>query len=233
VFFLKNNYYKYLSLNSTVMPIYEDSEEIVFQTALPVLFSPLMEKKLGLALQWKAWKPRVFEVRANATLVYRKDRTSSIKDKFNITKVKINQLANSNVIANALIQKENGIVVSCRSMDGFETFFRCILNDADLDSFYKSLRKVTQEHNLDNITRSSLTNHLNPSVAMTNQSVMRRTLAKAMDSFDSRSKIERVVARRGAFKYLPVYFSNDLVHGSWYNRFHSMMPTHIEVVLKF
>jgi hypothetical protein len=197
------------------MPIYEDSEVIVFQTALPVLFSPLMEKKLGLALQWKAWKPRIFEVRANGTLVYRKDRTSPIKDKFNIAKVKITQLANNNVSVNALIQKENGIVVSCQSMDGFETYFRCILNDGDLDKFYESLRKVTQEHNLDNITRSSLTNHLNPSIAMTNQSVMRRTLAKAMDSFDSRSKKERVVARRGAFKYLPVFFPNDLVHGSW------------------
>ena len=33
---------------------------------------------------------------------------------------------------------------------------------------------------------------------------------------DKRSKIERIRARRGSFKSLPVYFSNDLVHGSWY-----------------
>ena len=27
---------------------------------------------------------------------------------------------------------------------------------------------------------------------------------------------ERVKSRRGAFKWLPVYFSNDVEHGSWY-----------------
>ncbi len=198
------------------MPIYEDSERVIFATASPVLFSPLMEKKLGLALQWKAWKPRVFEVRADSTLVYRKDRNSPIKAKFNIARIKITQLANNSTAHNALVQKENGIVVACHTMDGFETYFRCILNDADLLKFYDSLRECAKEHNLDNILRSSLTSHVNPHAQMSNQSVMRRTLAQAMDSFDSRSKKERVTGRRGAFKYLPVYFTNDLVHGSWY-----------------
>lgn len=197
------------------MPIYEDSEHVIFATASPVLFSPLMEKKLGLALQWKAWKPRVFEVRADSTLVYRKDRNSPIKAKFDISRVKITQLANNNASNNSLVQKENGIVVACRTMDGFETYFRCILNDADLSKFFDSVRTSAKEHNLDNIHRSSLTSHVNPDTQINNQSVMRRTLAKAMDSFDSRSKKDRVIGRRGAFKYLPVCFTNDLVHGSW------------------
>ena len=51
---------------------------------------------------------------------------------------------------------------------------------------------------------------------ITNQSIMRRSVAMEMDKFDKRSKIERIRARRGSFKSLPVYFSNDLVHGSWY-----------------
>ncbi len=199
------------------MPIYEDNESVVFETIQPVLFSPLMEKKLGLALQWKAWKPRHFEVRTDGTLVYRKHRASPIKAKFNLAKVKITQLANNSPAANSnsLVQKENGIVVACNTMDGFETFFRCILNDDDLAKLYDTLRTVSKEHNLDNLMRSSLTNHVNNNTIMTNQSVMRRTLAKAMDSFDSRSKKERVVGRRGAFKYLPALFANDLVHGSW------------------
>eukprot|EP01036_Dinobryon_divergens_P032404 gene32404-41983_t len=45
---------------------------------------------------------------------------------------------------------------------------------------------------------------------------MRRSVAMEMDKFDKRSKIERIRARRGSFKSLPVYFSNDLVHGSCY-----------------
>ena len=50
---------------------------------------------------------------------------------------------------------------------------------------------------------------------ITNQSIMRRSVAMEMDKFDKRSKIERIRGRRGSFKSLPVYFSNDLVHGSW------------------
>lgn len=51
---------------------------------------------------------------------------------------------------------------------------------------------------------------------ITNQSIMRRSVATEMDKFDKRSKIERIRARRGSFKSLPVFFSNDLVHGSWW-----------------
>lgn len=47
------------------------------------------------------------------------------------------------------------------------------------------------------------------------QSIMRRSVAMEMDKFDKRTKIERIIARRGSFKTLPVLFSNDLVHGSW------------------
>lgn len=195
--------------------IYEDSERVVFETTLPVLFSPLMERKLGLALQWKAWKPRIVEVRADGTLLYRKARGSPIKAKFNIRKIKVSQQANNVATDNSLIQKENGIVVSCATMEGFDTFIRVILNDDDLSRFYEALRVVSAEHNLDNIQRDSLTAHARAGVKVTNQSVMRRTLAQAMDSFDSRSKKERVVARRGAFKHAPVLFTNDLVHGSW------------------
>eukprot|EP01035_Chromulina_nebulosa_P017161 gene17161-22676_t len=35
-----------------------------------------------------------------------------------------------------------------------------------------------------------------------------------LDTF--RSRRQRILSRRGAFRWLPVYFSNDLVHGSWW-----------------
>ena len=47
-------------------------------------------------------------------------------------------------------------------------------------------------------------------------SIMRRAIARAMDKYDQRSKLERVVTRRGAFEWLPVIGSNDLIHGSWW-----------------
>jgi hypothetical protein len=118
-------------------------------------------------------------------------------------------------------EKENGIVVVCQDMHGYETSFRCILNDDELYAFKDAIRRVAKEHNADNIHRSSISEHVRP-VSPTkhsgsSQSVMRRAVARAMDLYDVRSIKERTVARRGAMKYLPVLFSNDLVHGSWYD----------------
>lgn len=52
------------------------------------------------------------------------------------------------------------------------------------------------------------------------ESVMRRSsFSESVEDSRSarrRSRRERIVSRRGAFKWLPVYFSNDLVHGSWW-----------------
>jgi hypothetical protein len=43
----------------------------------------------------------------------------------------------------------------------------------------------------------------------------------------SRTKIKE---RRGAFKFLPVYFSNDLVHGSWWFVLGSVLGTIIPII---
>jgi hypothetical protein len=48
------------------------------------------------------------------------------------------------------------------------------------------------------------------------KSVMRRSIANEIDRQTKRTRIEKIISRRGAFKWLPVAFSNDLVHGSWW-----------------
>lgn len=47
------------------------------------------------------------------------------------------------------------------------------------------------------------------------QSSMRQAITKAMDKYETRSVKEQIMSRRGAMKFLPVYFTNDLIHGSW------------------
>lgn len=114
-------------------------------------------------------------------------------------------------------EKEHGIAVMCKTMAGYETHFRCILREQDLDAFKDAIRRVSREHNADNLHKSNITINLqaSPTKLVNVQSIMRRSIAKAMDSFDVRSVKDRIVARRGAMKFLPVYFANDLVHGSW------------------
>jgi hypothetical protein len=45
---------------------------------------------------------------------------------------------------------------------------------------------------------------------------MRSSIARHMDVLDFKTRRERVVNKRVVFKWLPVLFANDLVHGSWW-----------------
>ena len=45
-----------------------------------------------------------------------------------------------------------------------------------------------------------------------------------------RNRKMKITARRGAFKFLPVYCSNDLVHGSWWFVVGSVLATVIPIV---
>jgi hypothetical protein len=198
---------------------FDVNTEIIFETQSPVMFSAL-ERKLGLSVQWKPWKARAVSIGANSTLMYRKaDGDSPISGILALNKVIITEMS-SHVDEEAGADHENGIVVACQDMQGYDTSFRCVLSDDELLAFKEAIRAVAKEHNVDNLHRNSITEHLRPEsptkVKGSNHSVMRRAVARAMDLYDVRSIKERTIARRGAMKYLPVLFSNDLVHGSWY-----------------
>lgn len=45
---------------------------------------------------------------------------------------------------------------------------------------------------------------------------MRESLVEAMDKYQAQTKKQKILKRRGAFIFLPIYFDNDLVHGSWW-----------------
>ena len=193
--------------------------EIVFESSTPVMFSPL-ERKLGLSMQWKPWKARTVSIRADdCTLIYRKGgKSSAIAGTLKLTKVDITEMSNrAEQEVGSDTERENCIVVACQDMHGYDTSFRCIFNDEDLTSFKDAIKLVATEHNVDNLHRSSITDHIRPTKARkgAQQSVMRRAVARAMDRYDSRSVKERIISRRGTMKYLPVLFTNDLVHGSW------------------
>lgn len=63
----------------------------------------------------------------------------------------------------------------------------------------------------------------------THESSMRLAIEESY-AMRKKSRRERTLARRGAFQWLPVYFSNDLVHGSWWFVVGSILATIIPIV---
>ena len=361
----------------------EAENRIIFATLNPVLFSSL-QALLGLSLEWGPWKLRVLEVQADGVLSYKKTTSSSVLGKYDLTRVQITQLesgAPKDEATNKKAQKHatkshdnvntgddehnaeqedddieemNGIVVKCSNMEGYDTCFRVVLGHDELHRFYRTVRTVSDSHNLDNIERGDISDLVfndiheqnihaaavaaatgggggggggdadeggRPTTAevvanavakvsvsagafadvitaaasrittsgsettikyksrqqpppqlstgaegikaataaaagspsgttadgvpgyytersggnsstrpartkvvgaalgtgdeLAHRSAMRHAVAKAMDMYDVRTVSERVVARRGAFRWLPVLFSSDLVHGAW------------------
>ncbi len=194
--------------------IYEDSVPIVFSSPTPVLFSELTEKQLGLKLSWKNWSPRLFELRSNGTLVVRKhDGSRSIEGKYDLSNVEVTHMSHRvEENSNPMIQ-ETGIFLKVKDFQNHETQIRFIVNNDIKEGFYDALRQSTIHHNLDSIRQTSITEYVVKS--KTKFSAMRTSVAHAMDSYDKSNRVKTIVEKRGAFKYLPAFFANDLVHGSW------------------
>lgn len=193
--------------------IYEDNVPVVFETRHPVLFSILYDS--AFEKKWKPWRNRHFSLRQDGSLVYRKTKGSSIKGKLDLHGTKIIRQALDTSVSNPLIHKEFGISVSCRK-DGIETSFRCVLGEDELNRFYEAVRAHVPSHSIDtNMTTLHRTESTDESRLAT-QSVMRTAITHAMDRFESSNNKSAIVRRRGAMRFLPVYFRNDLVHGSWY-----------------
>lgn len=114
--------------------------------------------------------------------------------------------------SNPLILREFGLNISCKK-DNVETYFRCILSEEERDNFFVAVRTYVKNYDIDaNLT--PIGDGTSTSKLQT-QSVFRQAMVLAMDRFESRTNKEQILQRRGAFSFLPVYFANDLIHGSW------------------
>jgi transcriptional regulatory protein LevR len=191
---------------------------VQFETGGKVLFSPL-EQKLGLTYTWRKWSKKVLCITTTGSVIAKRDKNDAASPAvYHLTKVSVEEMVHHSEEQD--IGEENGLVVSCQTPDGYNTSFRCILNEVERTAFKEAIRAVAKEHNLDADLRSSITDRVakarKPRWTLRSQkSVMRRAIATAMDKHDKRSVKDRVVAKRGAMKYLPVLFHNDLLHGSW------------------
>lgn len=208
--------------------IYEDSVPIVYATPSPTYFSPLIEQHLGLELKWQRWHHRFFELRQDATLVVRhavKGVKTTILAKYDLSIVTVTHLAyKSEAVSatNPLIKQEIGILLEVKTSEGHGTQIRFIMSEDEQSRFYNALRGVAKQHNLDAVKHASITAHVADwqtkagAKTQVNQSVMRSAIAQAMDTFDDKTRKAEIVNKRGALTWLPVFFANDLVHGSWW-----------------
>eukprot|EP01033_Poteriospumella_lacustris_P003249 gene3249-2395_t len=237
------------------------SASAVFRTQQSVLFSALIEKKLGLSLTWSKWRQKDLEIRSDATLWVRdpgatgedsntsesgatlSNLTSAITqtiasplqtfapglspiESYSVSKVRLTQM-NHNAMDGNGTDRDFGILLECDTTDGFETKVRFILNELQFHDFVQALHMVSRDHNLDAVRQLSITEQVHATSSQKhvsrrvgavakNASTMRITIAMAMDQVNTLSRVEQVVEKRGVFKWLPVYFSNDLVHGAWW-----------------
>ena len=201
----------------------EENVQVVYSTPTAVMFSDLAERQMGLKLSWRKWKHRWVELRSNGTIIVRKDnKNRDIFGTFNASTVDVTNLEftgvqDSNVSTNPIAAlREVGIMIKLKDTTDHETQIRFVTNDAEKEKFYGVLKSVAKSHNLDNVRRASLTGHMSTKKKIVQTSAMRSAVANAMDSYDNASRKDHIVAKRGAFKWLPVLFANDLVHGSWY-----------------
>jgi hypothetical protein len=201
---------------------YEDSVPVVFDSSFPMPFSSLSEQHLGLELKWSAWKPRNLEIREDATLIVRglkKSGKGPIIAKYDINQVVVTHLGYRDEKVNPLVKNDLGVLFALKTYEGHQTQLRLILTEVEQNELYAAIRKTAKMHNLDNVKYESITEHLNEWKSKQskngNSSVMRNAVQCAMDSYDTTTRKEHVRAKRGAMSWLPVYFANDLVHGSW------------------
>ena len=235
--------------NST---IYEDNLPILFETKHPVLFSTLID--ITLAQSWNNWELKYFAVRENCTLIYRNTRDTSILNRYDLKHVKLSQIS-FNANSSSLLKQEVAVIMTCQ-LQGVETNIRFILDEDELKHLVIAIKKCVKNPIIDtsllliedvhNSLPSTSTN-TNSTYGLSsssykpyNRSVMRQSLAKAIDKYQTKSRYERIVNQRGkplarsyifvsmycsiivflyitgALSFLPVYFDNDLIHGSWW-----------------
>jgi len=202
--------------------VYDDNVSVLFQTSRPVLFSRLREK--AFEKSWDSWKPRTIQLRADCTLQYRKEK--EIQGRLDLSRVSVTKVAVDQPSNLVLVKREVGVHVVCladKVQD--EIHFRCVLQEDELDTFLLTLKSMAKQHNIDTLTQDTLravSNDLNLQIRNAGLgdayfgSVMRRTVAKAMEKFETRSRKAQIISRRGALKWLPVLCENDLIHGSWW-----------------
>jgi hypothetical protein len=194
----------------------------------------------ALEKYFKPWKLRHFEVLPDGQLVCRPHKGSDDKLILHINRFLITLVEFDFEVEGFFIGDRVCIKVECRrdSESGLVTFFRCLLPRYEVYELCEVIRRHCRDHNIDEflsifharqaaLGKFKLIDDSSPEDIKS----MPRGLARQLDQYERRKEKEKIIARRGAFRGLPVFFTNDLVHGSWWYLFGSLFMTVIASIV--
>eukprot|EP00600_Ochromonadales_sp_CCMP1393_P004390 CAMPEP_0174960330 /NCGR_PEP_ID=MMETSP0004_2-20121128/3648_1 /TAXON_ID=420556 /ORGANISM="Ochromonas sp., Strain CCMP1393" /LENGTH=568 /DNA_ID=CAMNT_0016208699 /DNA_START=212 /DNA_END=1918 /DNA_ORIENTATION=+ len=210
----------------------KDAEDnIVFRSDPKILSTVLIEKRLRFTLKWKQWKPRIVTIFQSGILEYKTVTPCCFffnrvrRGELDIRRITVSYIPEDILLTTLTTEnlKEcTGLTIKCKTTDGFDTYFRCIMELDQFERFRKALVVASPRNNVNKLgpipklSEEQITQHAEQRKRGFTYSVMRRTIAQAMSDHDERSRREQIIAKRGALKDLPVLFANDLIHGSWW-----------------
>jgi len=119
------------------------------------------------------------------------------------------------------LNKFTGITIKCKTSDGFDTYFRCVIDLPQFEALKSAINLSAKETNIDSLGPIPMFSPEQIALHKKNtsglyRSIMRRTISSAVNLYDGQTRREAILAKRGALKWLPVLFDNDMVHGSWW-----------------
>lgn len=198
------------------------------------------------------WQNVSLEILENGNVNCKNNSTNEIVKTFDISTVKLTKVLVSDSVR---MDDRIGIKVYCRRKM-YDTSFRILLLRSDLDNFCNAVSVASRSNNVssfltsehehdshdddlqssDNDSGSQGNGNGNSSFSRSKKksrpmSRIRTSVLGHIDKAEKLSIKQLIRARRGAFHWLPVYFSNDLVHGSWWWTFASLFTLVVAVIV--
>jgi hypothetical protein len=157
-------------------------------------------------------------------LIYGTNKKFSKEGEVNLTKAIIEYLPDEVLLSTLKTENLNkftGVTIRCKTSDGYDTYFRCVIDISQFEALKNAINLSAKETNIDSLgpirvfTPEEIALHKKNNSGLY-RSIMRRTISSAVNQYDGRTRRETILAKRGALKDLPVLFDNDMVHGSWW-----------------
>ena len=143
----------------------DEEKKLVYISDPPILCSMLMEDRIAFGHKWKDYKPRIIHIDKKALLTYRNVGYEHIvKGSLDLSHVEftfiptdvlpksLNDVTSRLSADDSLIKRRNiGVTIRCKTLDGYETYFRCIVDKDEFRKIKSAVVLVATSHNADNI----------------------------------------------------------------------------------